>query len=54
MAQFIGVNDPKVIRKATRIIGKGNGRLNLQLERLFIRGPIRAFRFLTGRGPLLR
>jgi hypothetical protein len=54
IAKFIGVSDPKRIAKATRIIGKGNGRFRLQMERYFIRGPIRVFKFLTGRGSLRR
>jgi hypothetical protein len=54
IAKFIGVADRKRIANATRIIGKGKGRFGLQMERYFIRGPIRVFRFLTGRGSLRR
>jgi hypothetical protein len=54
MARFLEISSPTRVRKAVRVIGKGKGRLALQLERLFIRGPRRVFRFLTGRGPLLR
>jgi hypothetical protein len=54
MAQFLGITSPGKITKGVRQIGKGKGRLALQLERYFIRGPRRVFRFLTGRGSLLR
>jgi hypothetical protein len=54
IAQFLGVSDPKKIAKATGLIGKGKRRFGLLLERLFIRGPIRVAKFLTGRGSLRR
>lgn len=54
IAQFVGVTSPSTIRKAVRVIGKGNGRFALLLERLVIRGPRRVYRFLTGQGSLLR
>jgi hypothetical protein len=54
IAQFLGVTDSRKIAKATSVIGKGKGRFGLQMERYFIRGPIRVFKFLTGRGSLRR
>lgn len=52
LADFIGVKDPKRVRRATKLIGRGKGMFALQVERYFIRAPRRFFRFLTGRGPL--
>jgi hypothetical protein len=54
IAQHLGVSDPGKIRKATALIGKGKGRFGLTIERLFVRGPIRVFKFLTGHGSLRR
>jgi hypothetical protein len=52
LAAFIGVSRDRQIRRATRIIGKGHGRFSLQMERLFIRGPKRLFRFMLGQDSL--
>jgi hypothetical protein len=52
IAQFLGVTRPNQIRKATQLIGKGKGRFALQMERYFIRGPIRVIRYFTGHSPL--
>jgi hypothetical protein len=54
MAHFVGITSPSKIKKGVGMIGKGKGRWALQLERYLIRGPRRVFRFLTGRGSLLR
>lgn len=50
LAEFVGVSDPRRIRRAVNLIGKGKGMFTLQLERYFIRGPRRLFRLLTGQG----
>jgi hypothetical protein len=54
MARFVGITSPSRIQKGVRMIGKGKGRFTLALERYFIRGPRRVYRFLTGKGSLLR
>lgn len=49
IAEFLGVTNIRQIRRATRIVGKGNGMVALQLERYLIRAPRRLFYLLTGR-----
>ena len=49
LAEFLGVADPRQIRRAVSLVGKGKGVFALQMERLFIRAPRRLFNLLARR-----